>query len=60
MTTFHSLPHMTRRGFANDDKSEPQVIDCGAPVLAMREEDGTLIVTTTKGTFPVDIDKPSQ
>lgn len=35
-------------------------IDVGAPVLRMWISEGVLMVTTTRGTFPVDTDKPSQ
>lgn len=36
-----------------------EIIDCGAEVLAIREENGVLIVTTKRGTFPVDLE-PTQ
>lgn len=28
-------------------------VDCGAPVLSVREENGEIVVTTERGTFPI-------
>lgn len=33
-------------------------IDVGAPVLRMWGDNGEVMVTTTRGTFPVDLDTP--
>ena len=40
----------------NPDSFEPEwnTIEVGAEVLGLCEEDGVLIVTTVKGTFPLD------
>lgn len=40
----------------NPNSFEPEwnTIEVGAEVLGLREEDGILIVTTVKGTFPLD------
>ena len=35
-------------------------IDVGAPVLRMWMSGDVLMVTTTRGTFPLDLDEPSQ
>lgn len=40
----------------NPDSFEPEwnYIEVGAEVLGLRKEDGVLMVTTVKGTFPLD------
>ena len=42
------------------DLTDWDVLEVGAPVLALTEEDGVLFVTTTKGTFPVSLDEADQ
>ena len=37
-----------------DDSDSCHVIDLGAPVLGFHNADGVLMVTTTRGTFPLD------
>ena len=39
---------------SNFDITGANVLDVGAEVLALREEDGKLVVTTARGTFPLD------